>query len=89
MKQAITQAIKDILIEMAINDTLPLDITMLDESKFEEALKPLDEAVSLINTVIKSCEEGEDGTWDCSTDEGKQGFADMATLLEEAKNKLK
>lgn len=35
-----------------------------------------------INTVIKSCEEGRDGDWDVSTDEGKEGFDDMITLLE-------
>jgi len=89
MKQKITKAIKDILIKMAINDTLPLDMTMLDESKFEAALKPLDEASSIINIVIASCEEGADGTWDCSTDEGKESFNDMITLLDEAKDKLK
>lgn len=35
-----------------------------------------------INIVIKSCEEGRDGDWDVSTDEGKEGFDDMITLLE-------
>ena len=42
------------------------------------------ETISLIQTVIKSCEEGRDGTWDCSTDEGKEGFNDMKSLLEDA-----
>jgi hypothetical protein len=35
-----------------------------------------------IEIVIKSCEEGRDGDWDCSTTEGKEGFDDMITLLE-------
>lgn len=35
-----------------------------------------------IGVVIKSCEEGRDGDWDVSTDEGKEGFDDMITLLE-------
>lgn len=35
-----------------------------------------------IQVLIKSCEEGRDGDWDCSTDEGKEGFDDMITLLE-------
>lgn len=35
-----------------------------------------------IDTVIKSCEEGRDGDWDVSTNEGLEGFNDMITLLE-------
>lgn len=38
-----------------------------------------------INIVIKSCEEGRDGDWDCCTNEGKEGFNDMITLLEKCK----
>ena len=41
--------------------------------------------IDLIDTVIKSCEEGKDGRWDCSTDEGKEGFNDMVELLNRAK----
>jgi hypothetical protein len=33
--------------------------------------------VALINSTI----EGETGEWDSSTDEGKEGFADMRELL--------
>ena len=39
-------------------------------------------ANELLESVIKSCEEGKDGTWDCTTDEGKEGFDDMASCLE-------
>ena len=42
----------------------------------------IEEHTRNIQTVIKSCEEGRDGDWDCSTDEGKEGFNDMITLLE-------
>lgn len=38
-----------------------------------------------INILIASCNEGYDGTWDCCTDEGKEGFLDMIKLLEELK----
>lgn len=38
-----------------------------------------------IDIVIKSCEEGRDGDWDCSTNEGKEGFNDMIYLLEKCK----
>jgi hypothetical protein len=32
----------------------------------------------ILTTLRDSCREGEDGTWDCSTDEGKEGFIYMA-----------
>lgn len=51
------------------------------------------EAISLLKTVIQSCEEGQSGEWDCSTDEGKEGFGAMIDQLEETikliKNKVK
>lgn len=89
MMTKIKQAIKDKLIQMAIDDTLPMDMNGFDTSQLDEALKPLEEAISLINTVKTSCQEGMDGTWDCSTNEGKEGFGDMITLLDEAIDKLK
>lgn len=50
-------------------------------------------AISLLKTLIKSCEEGQSGEWDCSTDEGKEGFGAMIDQLEETikliKNKVK
>lgn len=42
------------------------------------------EAMLDIATVKKSCEEGLDETWDCSTEEGREAFNDMITLLERA-----
>jgi hypothetical protein len=32
----------------------------------------------ILTTLRDSCREGEDGTWDCSTDEGKEGFLYMS-----------
>ena len=37
----------------------------------------------LLQSVRNSCLEGEDGSWDCSTDEGKEGFIPMAEDCEE------
>ena len=42
------------------------------------------EAISLLKTVIQSCEEGQSGEWDCTTDEGKMGFEAMADLVRDA-----
>jgi len=36
---------------------------------------------SRLNTLLKCCREGRDGSWDCSTDEGKEGFDSMANLV--------
>lgn len=47
----------------------------------DKNIKRINNSISLINTVIKSCKEGKEGTWDCSTDDGKNGFDDMAELL--------
>jgi ElaB/YqjD/DUF883 family membrane-anchored ribosome-binding protein len=38
-----------------------------------------------IKILHDSCEEGLDGSWDCSTDEGKESFIDMQDLLKEVK----
>ena len=42
------------------------------------------EAFLDLSSVRKSCEEGYDGDWNCSTDEGKEGFNDMIELLDRA-----
>jgi hypothetical protein len=36
-----------------------------------------------LETLRNSCLEGLDGTWDCSTDEGKEGFQAMADSADE------
>ena len=46
--------------------------------------KEIKEAMRDIEIVKKSCEEGIDGTWDCSTEEGRESFNDMVDLLERA-----
>lgn len=36
-----------------------------------------------LECLRNSCMEGFDGTWDCSTDEGREGFEPMAEDCEE------
>ena len=50
--------------------------------------KEIKEAMLNIRIVKKSCEEGHDETWDCSTEEGREGFLDMITLLEKAEETI-
>lgn len=45
-----------------------------------------EEALHNIDTLLLSCEEGREGTWDCSTTEGREAFDDMTTLLERVKS---
>jgi hypothetical protein len=41
-------------------------------------------------TILKmSCQEGLDGDWDCSTQEGRESFGDMISVIELIENKLK
>lgn len=47
------------------------------------------QALDDLQSVINSCHEGQSGEWDCSTDEGKEGFSDMADLLERVKSFVK
>jgi len=35
------------------------------------------------------CQEGLDGTWDCTTEEGRESFGDMISLIELIENELK
>jgi hypothetical protein len=55
----------------------------------EEQRNKFNEAMSLIRLVKKSCEEGMDESWDCSTYEGREGFQPMIDCLDEAMEKLK
>ena len=38
---------------------------------------------SLLSTLKKSCQEGRSGDWDCSTEEGKEGFDAMIKDIED------
>jgi hypothetical protein len=41
-------------------------------------------------TILKmSCQEGLDGDWDCSTEEGRESFGDMISVIELIENDLK
>jgi hypothetical protein len=48
-----------------------------------ETCKPINlpEILEDIKSVDKSCEEGRNGSWDCTTEEGREGFSDMSTIL--------
>jgi hypothetical protein len=36
----------------------------------------------LLNVLKMSCEEGLSGDWDCSSEEGKESFGDMISIIE-------
>ncbi len=41
------------------------------------------EVKKIFIALLNSCQEGHSGNWDCSTDEGKEGFEDMRDNLTE------
>lgn len=53
--------IKNILIDLAVNDKLPLDMTTLDESVFEEVIRPL---TSALRTLREDAEMALNDQWD-------------------------
>lgn len=62
MKQKIALAIKAILVEMAVNGTLPSDMTQLDKSKFQDALKIVDDLKDALEDMTTNADE------DCPND---------------------
>jgi len=36
----------------------------------------------LLNVLKMSCEEGLSGDWDCSSEEGRESFGDMISIIE-------
>jgi len=69
-----TEQIKDILVALAIEDRLPLDMTTLDASVFDKVFEPL---VSTLNTLRKDAEMALNNEWD-RTD---SGFEAQITLI--------
>lgn len=42
----------------------------------------------LLRVLWESCDEGYNETWNCSTEEGREGFLDMQALIEEVADRL-
>jgi len=61
-----TEQIKDVLVALAIEDKLPMDMTTLDASVFDKVFEPL---VSTLNTLRKDAEMALNNEWD-RTDSG-------------------
>lgn len=49
----------------------------------------MEKIFDLLTTLKMSCEEGLDGSWDCSTEEGREAFGDMIDIIEMIEEKLK
>jgi hypothetical protein len=60
------EKLKAVLIELAVNDQLPLDMTTLDASVFDSCTTPL---VDALITLQEDAEWALDGRWD-RTDSG-------------------
>ena len=69
------EQIKDILVALAVEDKLPMDMTTLDSSVFDKVVEPL---ISTLNTLRKDAEMALNGEWD-KTD---SGFEAQITLID-------
>jgi hypothetical protein len=76
------EKIKQILVELAINDKLPMDLNDLDSSIFDEAIKPF---ITVLKTLREDADMALDGAWDCTTEEGiETGFTSQIQLIDTA-----
>lgn len=74
------EKIKQILVELAINDKLPMDLNDLDSSIFDEAIKPF---ITVLKTLREDADMAIDGAWDCTTQEGiETGFTAQIELID-------
>ncbi len=69
------EKLKAVLIELAVNDELPLDMTTLDSSVFDPCTTPL---VDALITLQEDAEWALDDRWDRSDD----GFKAQVELIE-------
>jgi hypothetical protein len=76
------EKIKQILVELAINDKLPMDLNDLDSSIFDEAIKPF---ITVLKTLREDADMALEGAWDCTTEEGiETGFTSQIQLIDTA-----
>ncbi len=68
------EKLKAVLVELAVNDELPLDMTTLDSSVFESCTTPL---VDALITLQEDAEWALEGRWDRSDD----GFEAQIELI--------
>ena len=78
---SIQKQIKQILIELAANDQVPIDMTQLDECVFDIVIHPIVEALC---SLKKDAEMALDGSWDCTLQEGiETGFTAQIELIDQ------
>lgn len=68
------EKLKAVLVELAVNDKLPLDMTTLDSSVFDSCTTPL---VDALITLQEDAEWALEGRWDRSDD----GFEAQIELI--------
>lgn len=76
-----SQKIKNVIVQMAIDDTLPMDLTELNTEEITKILEPV---FQVIWHMKKDAEMAMDGSWDCTTDEGiETGFGAQLDIIDE------
>jgi len=59
------------------------------EQEAQKELIKMKRIFNLLNVLKMCCEDGKNGDWDCSSEEGKESFGDMIVVLEIIENELK
>lgn len=72
---AINEKLKEIIVQLAVNDELPMDLTTLDSSVFESCTTPL---VDALITLQEDAEWALAGDWD----RGDEGFEAQIVLVD-------
>jgi len=85
-----SKKIKEILIDMAIESTLPSDMNELDDTIFNfcNVTEDTKDIQDRLQRLWNSCEEGQDETWDVTTSEGREGFGAMQDSITEIAKQL-
>lgn len=81
---SIQEQIKQLLVQITVDDELPMDMYALDESLFNPIIQPL---IEILECLRKDAEMALDGSWDCTTQEGiETGFTAQIKIIDEILN---
>jgi hypothetical protein len=80
----LNEKIKEIIVQLAVDDKLPMDLNDLDASIFDKVFDPI---ISVLRTIKEDAQMALDGDWDCTTQEGiETGFTAQIALVDSILN---
>ena len=76
-KTLYAEKIKDIIVNLAVEDKLPMDLTMLNSELFEPVIEPL---INALETLRKDAEMALNNEWD-RTDSGFEAQISLIDMV--------